>query len=91
MCFTHRTGLAKVDGYEPNGCFFYFIKCEVIYMEDRYCKIGGVKYKVQLVKDLAREQEVLGLILYNDLTIKVDASLPQDRLEEVLIHEVLVP
>lgn len=58
-------------------------------MEETHWKIGGVNYKVQSVEGLAREQGVLGLILYQDLIIKIDASLPKERWEETFIHEVL--
>lgn len=58
-------------------------------MKEKYWKIGGVKYKVVQVKGLAREHGLMGHILYDELLIKIDADLPQDRKEETFIHEVL--
>ncbi|MDR4987175.1 ImmA/IrrE family metallo-endopeptidase [Bacillus cereus] len=58
-------------------------------MKEIYWKIGGVNYKVQVVKGLAKEHGVLGQILYDDLIIKIDADLPRERTNETLIHEVL--
>ncbi|PGC80277.1 ImmA/IrrE family metallo-endopeptidase [Bacillus toyonensis] len=51
-------------------------------------KIGGVSYGLEEVEGLAKEHQVLGHILYDDLKIKLDASMPQDRKEETLIHEI---
>lgn len=58
-------------------------------MKEKYWKIGGVNYKVAEVKGLAKEHGILGQILYDELLIKIDADLPQDRKEETFIHEVL--
>lgn len=58
-------------------------------MKETYYKIGGVKYKVQSVKGLAKEHGVLGQIFYDDLLIKIDADLPRERMEETFVHEVL--
>lgn len=54
----------------------------------RLVKIGGVSYELEEVERLAKEHDVLGQILYDDLKIKLDANLPDDRKEETLIHEI---
>lgn len=55
-------------------------------------KIGGLKYSVSEVEDLAHEERspgLLGCIDYHQLTIKVEKDLNPKMQEQTLVHELV--
>lgn len=57
-----------------------------------YAKIGGLKFRIQIVKNLQSNKddtELLGDINYYDQTIRLEKELPQQTKDMVLIHELM--
>jgi len=52
-------------------------------------KIGGCKYSVNFVDDLARDADAQGRSCGNALWIEVDSNLPKQNQESTIIHEIL--
>lgn len=52
-------------------------------------RIGGLEYDVKQVEGLIQHHNLAGQIVYSSGVIKIDAGLPEDRKEQILIHEVL--
>lgn len=54
-------------------------------------KIGGLKYKVELVEGLENRElkpYLAGQIDYAKLTISVDEKFPKELRDQVLVHEI---
>lgn len=52
-------------------------------------RIAGIDYEVKHVNGLAQDHGLAGHILYTSASIRLDADLPEDRKEQVFVHEVL--
>lgn len=51
--------------------------------------ILGVPYKILPVDVVNNQAMLLGEINYKNQTIRIDKSLPAERFDEVLLHEIL--
>lgn len=52
-------------------------------------KVAGIEYEINEIKNMERDFEHLGQILYTRGIIKLDSDLSLDRKEQVFVHELL--
>jgi len=52
-------------------------------------KVGGVHYEVREVPELMRKYNLFGQVTYSDAVIEVERELPEERKEQVIIHELV--
>lgn len=52
-------------------------------------KIGGLTIKVEQVNNLASNRDKFGEFSFIEQKITIDGSLPEDKKEETLLHEII--
>jgi len=62
---------------------------EVIVIIPNSVKVGGLIIKVEQKNNLASNRDKFGEFSFMEQKITIDESLPQDKKEETLIHEIL--
>lgn len=52
-------------------------------------KVGGIHYSIEAKKNVIKDTESLGFCDYEGARIVVDASLAPDRMQQVIVHELV--
>ena len=52
-------------------------------------KIGGIEYEIREEDGMEMKHDALGQIFYSKGHIQLEKDMPDDRKEQILIHEIL--